>query len=68
MLSQKVVAGMMGVCTKTIRNWENIGRFPTGARIHGKGCGKTVRYPADDVERIVAEWRKCSKLGKLRKT
>jgi len=65
MLSQRQVAGILGVTTRTIRNWERLGMFPQGARF-GRGPGSVVRYCATDVEKFINQALR-GKKGKGRK-
>jgi len=67
LLTQKQVAALLGVTVRTVRNWERRGIFPSGARVHGRGRGKLVRYVSDDVARVLSEWVNAGKLGTKRK-
>lgn len=50
LLNRKEVANILGVCTRTIRNWEQVGRLACV-----KVSPRCIRYRSQDVEKLVNE-------------
>tara|TARA_R110001606_G_scaffold88748_3_gene199885 strand:+ start:2266 stop:2451 length:186 start_codon:yes stop_codon:yes gene_type:complete len=49
LLSRGQVADLLGVCTRTLRRWEQAGRLPCIK------IGRSIRYRSLDVEKLTNE-------------
>ena len=49
LLSRDQVADLLGVCTRTLRRWEQVGRLPCIK------IGRSIRYRSLDVKNLINE-------------
>lgn len=49
LLSRGQVADLLGVCTRTIRRWEQVGRLPCVK------IGRSIRYRSQDVKNLITK-------------